>query len=239
MILTDHRISSVIPGLYALRSHRRLAAYDELGGPTNTKLYGFVDAESRTHLRPNRDSIISTLSGTNSPRRLSTSSFLSIRRFSGTVSPPEEVPLQEQQRTSVYNHERDTQFDEYVSSRHSNVHDSVDRAMRAEFGWGRSGSPASLGDDTGYKGILGSRPDMGRVPSSAGHSLDAVPESASEGGSVRRKADGSVGSGSSRAGTQKTRGSRGLEGLPEIRIEEGLGDLSELKIEKKRKTPTE
>jgi len=39
-----------------------------------------------------------------------------------------------------YNHERDTQFEEYVSRRASvGLKEEIDRAMRAEFGWGSGG----------------------------------------------------------------------------------------------------
>lgn len=219
--------------LYAFRNHRRLAAYDELTGPTNTKLYGFNDPESQ-HLHPNRVSMMSALSDMPSPRRLSAASLLSLRRLSGAASPPEEVPLQEQRPTSMYNHERDTQFDEYVSARHPNVRDSVDRAMRTEFGWGRSGSPASLGDDTGYKGVLGARGDMGRVPSSAGHSLDAVPETASSRSfnSVRESEGART---PLSKGSKRSSGSKGSGGTPLGPLEE----LGELRVEKKRKSPGE
>lgn len=66
-----------------------------------------------------------------------------------------------------------------------NLKDTVDRAMKTEFGWGaRSGSPSSLGDELGWKGNVASKADVGRVPSSAGHSLDAVPETVEEGRSI-------------------------------------------------------
>lgn len=220
--------------LYAFRKHRLVAAYDELSGPKNTQLYGFMDAESQAQLHPNRGSMRSMLSDMPTPRRLSAASLLTMRRLSG--SPAEEVPLDEQPPTTVYNHERDTQFDDYVSAKHPNVRDSVDRAMRTEFGWGRSGSPASLGDDLGYKGILGARGDVERVPSSAGHSLDAVPETAeSDAASTIRgtetpslRSPRSVGEGEA-AGTPRLV-------LPNV---SGLGDLGELRVEKKRKNPGE
>lgn len=221
--------------LYAFRNHRRLAAYDGLNGPTNTKPYGFMDAESQMHLHPYRVSMRSNLSDTQSPHRLSATSLLSLRRLSGSLS-AEEVPLQEQQPTTVYNHERDTRFDEYVSARYPNMRDSVDRAMRAEFGWGRSGSPASLGDDLGYKGMLGARADMGRVPSSAGHSLDAVPETGEDERTSTRKGEetgslSSSGSIGAREGT-RTPGSGVSNGS-------GPGDLGELRVEKRRQNAGE
>lgn len=251
------RISSLIPALYALRNHRRLAAYDEISHPTNTKPYGFTDPESQVRLHPSRASIMSTFSDGNA-RRLSASSLLSIRRTSVAA---EEVPLREEP-AGVYKHERDTQFEEYVSKRNSgmlggvegfrnargggdkrnsrsslgprdvghrnslgagdivnrsplgagdatnrnslspadaggsspNLKDTVDRAMKTEFGWGaRSGSPSSLGDELGWKGSVGARADVGRVPSSAGHSLDAVPETVEEGkGAKVVKSEGEV-----------------------------------------------
>lgn len=221
--------------LYAFGKHRRLAAYDELNGPRNAKLYGFMDAESQAHLNPNRASRRSMLSEISTPRRLSAASLLSGRRLSGNL-PAEEVPLQDQAPTSVYNHERDTQFDQYVSAKHPNMKDSVNRAMKTEFGWGRSGSPASLGDDLGYKGILGARGDVERVPSSAGHSLDAVPETAeNDGGSTVRGTDTVSLVSSASAG--------GREGMVTPRSGlsngSGLGELGELRIEKKRKNPGE
>lgn len=84
-----------------------------------------------------------------------------------------------------------------------NLRDTVDRAMRTEFGWGvRSGSPSSLGDELGWKGSVGARADVGRVPSSAGHSLDAVPETVEEGG-------------------------RGVEGVRAVKSEDEAGGGSE------------
>ncbi|PKS07131.1 hypothetical protein jhhlp_005731 [Lomentospora prolificans] len=209
--------SSLTPALYALRSHRRLAAYDELTYPTNTKPYGFfADPESQQQLdRSSRASIISTLSGETIPsaRRLSSaSSLLSLRRLSGSaaISPmtpptvtrtvsvtsvpigasrPDPVPLQNLSRShSVYNHERDTQFDDYVNAKRNSqlsFRDHIDHAFGADMGWNVGASPSTLADQLNRKGSVVNSGTLesgnvivARVPSSSAHSLGAVPEEA-------------------------------------------------------------
>lgn len=107
------------------------------------------------------------------------------------------MPLQDLSRHhSVYNHERDTQFDEYVSARNSQLsfREHVDQAFGAELGWNLGASPSALAEGLNRKGSVVSSGTLGsggvtvaRVPSGTAHSLGAVPEEVEErGGDVRR-----------------------------------------------------
>ncbi|SPO01380.1 uncharacterized protein DNG_04056 [Cephalotrichum gorgonifer] len=204
-------VSSLGTALYALRSHRRLAAYAEISGPTNTKPYGFTDLDTESQYRPRAASHASLKGSHPDTRRFSAaSSILSIRRLSAAGPPPAAAPVPLQGLTpSVYNHARDTQFDEYVSARHSaDLRDFVDGSQRADFGWGGRASSVSTGDDLG-------------TVHSEGHSLAAVPE--------EERA-------LSRAGPTPApgAGSRLLDGDNDGT---GIGSLPEIKIEKTRKNP--
>ena len=66
-----------------------------------------------------------------------------------TYSYQDSVHLQDLGRTpSVYSHQRDTQFDEYMAARASKeLKDNIDRAMAAEFGWTASPSSAHTDSD--------------------------------------------------------------------------------------------
>jgi hypothetical protein len=93
-----------------------------------------------------------------------------------------EQQQQQQRPQSYYNHERDTQFDDYIA-RHGSVpsnKEDIERALgAAEFGWSSSGSPSG-DDDVVSVGVVKakSRPaSVPRAPSWASdHVLVSVPE---------------------------------------------------------------
>jgi hypothetical protein len=180
-----HRIAVVTIAAYSIRTHRRLSAFDEYQFPANAKPYGFTDeADGRTSygsqlaLKPNAEP---------EARRLSAGSFHSVRS--------QKEPSVEMNRLSrspsYYNHERDTQFDDYMASRASlNLKEDVERALSAEFGWGSTSPPEGDRDALERSGsiVLGSgvvqtakvRPtgeSMARAVSwETAHVLVAVPE---------------------------------------------------------------
>jgi hypothetical protein len=167
--LTEHlprSAVSLISAVYAIRSYRRLSALDELTYSNNAKPYGFnsePDPEggsyaSRLSLitpshRGSIHSAHSAQSGGNRPerRRSSGSMYSAVSRggsepLSGSTKSP-----------SVYNHERDTLFDEYSSrQKAAQLREHVERVL------GGGGSPPA------------------RVSSYGGRPLGAVQEEAEE-----------------------------------------------------------
>ena len=105
------------------------------------------------------------------------------------ASRPDPVPLQNLSRShSVYNHERDTQFDDYVNAKRNSqlsFRDHIDHAFGADMGWNVGASPSTLADQLNRKGSVVNSGTLesgnvivARVPSSSAHSLGAVPEEA-------------------------------------------------------------
>lgn len=145
----------------------------------------------------------------------SASSYLSLRRPSAENSTTTPTPLSEFERIpGPYSHERDTQFDDYVSRRHlstgSHGHPDVESALSAEFDWdhsmrtasrlrglspehegGRMRSGSGGSDRLVAVGSVMSRPrgaSMPRAPSwQSDHGLVSVPEEEDGGGDARTR----------------------------------------------------
>lgn len=168
--------------VYAIVTYRRLSSRDSYAHSLDVKSYGFSDGLDRdnSYLESRRPSL--------REKRLSlTSTRLSIsaRRSSEPSMPLESVEQQQQRPPSYYNHERDTQFDNYMARRGSvvasnNNKEDIEMALgAADFGWASSGSPTG-DDDVVSVGVVKakSRPvSVPRAPSlSSDHVLVSVPE---------------------------------------------------------------
>lgn len=168
--------------VYAVLAYRRLSSSVDYHHQVNVKGYGFNDGLDQDFSYPSKTGIRPTLE-----KRLSSAS--SRLSFSGrrNEQPQEDAqPLSNIKRTpSYYNHERDTQFDDYIARRSSSVstkHD-VERAMGVEFGWSTPPGEPDKDDDLSM-GVVKTRArglSMPRAPSMASdHVLVAVPEEEDE-----------------------------------------------------------
>jgi hypothetical protein len=90
-----------------------------------------------------------------------------------------------QRAPSQYNHERDTQFEEYMARRGSyNGKADVEAAMGAEFGWSGSGANSPEEEALVSSGTVAHRPEQRASRSSSRvseHILVSVPEEEEEG----------------------------------------------------------
>lgn len=203
--------------IYAIVTYVRVSAFDEYSHPANVKHYGFSNDDTAY---PSQTSRLSTYTvdvssgGRPNPQRNTSSASntlslsglkhsLSIRRQSGTpgmeadlgdgISNQPSIALDNVGRRTSYNHERDTDFDEFLK-RHSStsLKNHVDRALSTEFGWGDSPTSTSTGpmNTPGSDGsiVLGSgivkagrpRGDSNSRSTSYDSPLVAVPEGVEE-----------------------------------------------------------
>ncbi|POR35562.1 Uncharacterized protein TPAR_04269 [Tolypocladium paradoxum] len=161
-------ITSVALTIYAVLTYRRLSAYDDYARPVNVKGYGFNDGLDRDCSYSSRLSIRNSID----KRASIGSSRLSIGSASN-----EPVHLQTMERTpSLYSHQRDTQFDDYVARRSSwNNKADLERAGS------REGSPETV-VAAGAVQTRSRGPSIGRATSyTSDHVLVAVPEEEAEG----------------------------------------------------------
>lgn len=149
--------------VYAIMTYRRLAAESHHHHHFDVKGYGFSDdlETQKLGLRPTLEKRLSSASG-----RLSFSSQRGGRESF------EAVPLDTVQRTpSFYNHERDTQFEDFVKRR-SSVDKSRDEMGRL--------SPKSPEEELAAGTVKGGRPRGSSIQADASwtndHVLVAVPE---------------------------------------------------------------
>lgn len=133
-----------------------------------------------------------TPSGMTPPTVTTTISVTSTPTDEYGAGPP--LPLQSLSRShSVYNHERDTQFEDYVNAKRNSqlsFREHVDHAFGADMGWNVGASPTTLADSLHlnrkgsvvnagtFAGAPAGHVVVARVPSSSAHSLGAVPEEA-------------------------------------------------------------
>ncbi|RSL50044.1 hypothetical protein CEP53_008951 [Fusarium sp. AF-6] len=125
-------ITSCVLVFYSIRRYRRLSAYDDYTHPVNVKPFGFNDDIERD------TSYSSTLNGMRPSMDKNFSSASS--RSSIASSKHDSVELGKLDRTpSVYTHQRDTQFDEYMARRGSisktNSISKPNRGGSGDFSW--------------------------------------------------------------------------------------------------------
>ncbi|KAI5863613.1 hypothetical protein GGS23DRAFT_506793 [Durotheca rogersii] len=148
---------TLIPLFYSVVIYRRLLSYDDYHIPGNIKPYGFAsgdEPEDTTYrsstfeppvpydpTNPSTTAAATTTTDNTRPRSLSAASrrlSLNLNR-NGVPQPspsPQLRPQLSSERRASYNHERDTQFDEYVRRRSSlYTREDVEHAMGVEFGW--------------------------------------------------------------------------------------------------------
>ncbi|KAF5017421.1 hypothetical protein F66182_10649 [Fusarium sp. NRRL 66182] len=118
-------ITSLVLVFYSVRRYRRLSAYDDYTHPINVKPYGFKDDIERD------TSYAGSLGGA---RQSMDKRFSSASSRASITSKRDSVEMGSVSRTpSVYNHKRDTQFDDYVARRGS-VSKS-DRIGSGDYSW--------------------------------------------------------------------------------------------------------
>ncbi|KAL7797259.1 hypothetical protein V8C37DRAFT_370517 [Trichoderma ceciliae] len=161
-------IIAISLAIYAIIAYRRLSEYDEYAGPINAKSYGSNDGlytdtsySSRLGMRDSMDK---------------RGSLGSDRLSIGSIANPTIIQPAEQ-RPRRYSHERDTQFDEYISRKTSGGY-KLDAA---------SSSPPSemtLGESLATLGTVHSRSRGSSVSQTisftSDHVLVSVPEEESE-----------------------------------------------------------
>ncbi|KAH6606009.1 hypothetical protein Trco_005162 [Trichoderma cornu-damae] len=151
--------------IYAIVAYRRLSQYDEYVRPVNAKSYGFkdgLDAETSYSSRLGVGNSMDKRSSLGSER-------LSIGS-AARLQPAEQRPRR-------YSHERDTQFEEYVSRRASGGYKFDPAASNPP-------SEISLGDSLTTMGAVHSRSRGSSVSQTMSHASDhllvAVPEEEGE-----------------------------------------------------------
>lgn len=183
---TDGRVTASALAVYATVTYRRLSAKFNHDYSFDIRGYGFSDDRERGggYLQGRRGA---ARAGFEKHRALSVvSSRLSTASSNqGRLEVPHLMePLD--RRSSVYSHERDTQFDDYLARRTSaDLKADLEGAIGAELGWGRprrGSSPSSPPpeDIVLSVGTVGSRPrgaSSPRAPSwVSDHVLLSVPE---------------------------------------------------------------
>ncbi|KAK0384450.1 hypothetical protein NLU13_8536 [Sarocladium strictum] len=166
--------------IWVVTVYRRVAIHgDYVRRTSNVKGFGFNDGLEPEYARSRASSLIDK----------GRHSFVSSRRVSieAASTPPvnEMGPLQ--RTASYYNHQRDTQFDEYMARRSScNVNADFEAAPGAEFsGAGKQHSPSARPHGEYIVLVSGTvksnRPGQERsVSTTSSHVLVAVPEEAHE-----------------------------------------------------------
>lgn len=185
-----NRLTAISLAIYAILAYRRLSKYDEYSSPVDAKSYLFNDGldidTSYSHVSYSNASFSSRPGerGSADKRESLGSSRLSV----GSVTNPTILEPVEQ-RPRRYSHERDTQFDEYVS-------------RRASGGYKPSSAPSSppivvtLDDSLASLGTVHSRSRGSSVSqlTTSDHVLVSVPEEDGETSpSTSRKPDQQVG----------------------------------------------
>ena len=170
------RATAAALAIYAVVTYRRLGAGGYSDQIRLVQPYGFNDEQ---YHRERGGS--TTLGAVIEKRRSSVSSrisrSLSINDSNNSVDGGEDaagdLSLQQQQpmrqrSASYYNHERDTQFDDYVAARRRSssvdAKGDVERAMAAEFGWGNSPP------------VIVTTPPVGEKSAAAGYGSHGVAE---------------------------------------------------------------
>ncbi|UKZ67237.1 uncharacterized protein TrAtP1_008401 [Trichoderma atroviride] len=172
-----NRLTAISLAIYAILAYRRLSKYDEYSSPVDAKAYLFNDdIETSYSSRPGDG-------GSVGKRESLGSSRLSV----GSVTNPTILEPVEQ-RPRRYSHERDTQFDEYVS-------------RRASGGYKPSSAPSSppivitLDDSLASLGTVHSRSRGSSVSqlTTSDHVLVSVPEEDGEASPSHHKPSQQVG----------------------------------------------
>jgi hypothetical protein len=180
-----NRFTAITLAIYAILAYRRLSKYDEYSSPVDAKTYLFNDGLDFDTSYSNVSSLSSRPGdrGSVGKRESLGSSRLSV----GSVANPTILEPVEQ-RPRRYSHERDTQFDEYVS-------------RRASGGYKPSSAPSSppivvtLDDSLASLGTVHSRSRGSSVSqlTTSDHVLVSVPEEDGEASPSAHKPSQQVG----------------------------------------------
>ena len=230
------RACTIAAGVYSIVTFRRLLKYDDYHHPANVKHFGFSNNELEMGHGASQNQRAGDLGGgalrpglapTEYPSQTSRSRPHSVASTATSLdsslptlyTPGSDYhgggadPLGTPGDRSSYNHERDTKFEAYVSRRASvGLKEEIDRAMRAEFGWGSGGrTTVDRSDSVVGSGTVASaraRPtgasDVSRKKSwGSEHGLVSVPEEGLEEYGIEYESQGSG------AGTPKASPSQG------------------------------
>lgn len=137
-------ITACILVIYSVQTYRRLSVYDDYAHPVNVKPFGFHDGmdrdlsySSKTGVRPSLEQRFSSVSS-----RLSIGS---------TSIKNEQVPMERvDPAPSYYDHQRDTQFEEYRIRRGS-IGAKKDGARTFSGDFSSPGSPTSIQEEWAKK----------------------------------------------------------------------------------------